>query len=144
MQTLGFNYRLTDFQAALGMSQLKRANEGLETRRQIAQEYHGAFEWKEFILGQSGFVNGHAYHLYVIEVSNRLGLYNYLRNHNIYAQIHYIPCHLMPYYSRQGWKPGDLPVSETYYNRCISLPMYPSLESDQMNHVIRTVSDYYE
>jgi hypothetical protein len=144
MQTLGFNYRLTDFQAALGTSQLKRANEGLEKRRQIAQQYLRSFEGKEYILGQSGIVDGHAYHLYIIEASNRLGLYNYLRNHHIYAQIHYVPCHLMPYYARQGWKPGDLPVSETYYNRCISLPMYPSLESDQMNHVIRTVSDYYE
>ena len=59
------------------------------------------------IIGQSGVIEGHAYHLYIIEVEDRLGLYNYLRKNNILAQIHYIPCHLMPYYRQFGWKEGD-------------------------------------
>ena len=104
MQDLGYNYRLTDFQAALGLSQLQRADEGLERRREIARKYDEAFRGKSFIKGQSGVVEGHAYHLYVIEVEDRLELYNYLREHNIFAQIHYIPCHLMPYYRSLGWK----------------------------------------
>ena len=111
MQELGFNYRLTDFQAALGLSQLKRADEGLQRRREIAQTYYEAFKNKSFIKGQSGVVEGHAYHLYIIEVENRLELYNYLRTKNIFAQIHYIPCHLMPYYRQFGWKAGDMPNS---------------------------------
>ncbi|MFT6214862.1 MAG: dTDP-4-amino-4,6-dideoxygalactose transaminase, partial [Roseivirga sp.] len=82
MQTLGYNYRLTDFQAALGLSQLKRADSGLERRKEIANRYFEAFNDKSFIKGQSGVVEGHAYHLYVIEVEDRLGLYNFLRSKN--------------------------------------------------------------
>ncbi len=102
MQDLGYNYRLTDFQAALGSSQLKRADEGIKKRRALAAKYKNAFENKNFIKGQSGVIEGHAYHLYILEVENRLGLYNYLRENKIFAQIHYIPCHLMPYYRRFG------------------------------------------
>jgi dTDP-4-amino-4,6-dideoxygalactose transaminase len=114
MQTLGYNYRLTDFQAALGISQLKRADDGLKRRREIAEKYNIAFKNCDFIKSQSGAIEGHAYHLYVIETENRLGLYNYLKENKIYAQIHYIPCHLMPYYREFGWKEGDMPFAESY------------------------------
>ena len=144
MQTLGFNYRITDFQAALGSSQLKRADEGLERRKSIAATYASSFEGKDFIKGQSGSVPGHAYHLYVIEVEDRLGLYNYLRTHKIFAQIHYIPCHLMPYYREFGWKEGDFPKSENYYKGCISLPMYPTLSDEEQQFVIQTIIDFYK
>ena len=144
MQTLGYNYRITDFQAALGSSQLQRADEGLLRRKSIAAEYARSFEGKEFIRGQSGYVDGHAYHLYVIEVDNRLGLYNYLRAHKIFAQIHYIPCHLMPYYRQFGWKEGDMPMSENYYRGCISLPMYPTLSDEEQQFVIQTITEFYK
>lgn len=143
MQTLGFNYRLTDFQAALGLSQLKRADDGLARRRAIAVQYEKAFTGLSFLKGQSGVVEGHAYHLYVIEVEDRLGLYNYLRTQNIFAQIHYIPCHLMPYYRQFGWKEGDKPHAEHYYKHCISLPMYPTLTDEELQFVIDTVIQYY-
>ena len=143
MQELGFNYRLTDFQAALGLSQLKRANEGIVRRRNIAQKYEEAFKGKSFIKGQSGVVEGHAYHLYILEVADRLGLYNYLRTQNIFAQIHYIPCHLMPYYRQMGWKDGDMPKAENYYKHCISLPMYPTLTEEEQQFVIDKVVSFY-
>ena len=143
MQTLGYNYRFTDFQAALGISQLSRANEGLEIRKAIAKKYEISFENQNFIKGQSGFLEGHAYHLYVIEVENRLGLYNYLREHKVFAQIHYIPCHLMPYYKELGWKEGDFPEVENYYKNCISLPIYPTLTNDEQEFVIQTIKNYY-
>lgn len=144
MQDLGYNYRITDFQCALGQSQLQRADEGVKRRREIAETYFNAFIGKSFIKGQSGVVEGHAYHLYVIEVDDRLGLYNYLREHNIYAQIHYIPCHLMPYYRQYGWKEGDMANAENYYQHCISLPMYPTLSDEQIEFVIRTVLSFYK
>lgn len=144
MQALGFNYRFTDFQAAIGLSQLKRAGEGLSRRREIAKMYNDAFENEEFIFGQSGYLNSNAYHLYVIEVKDRLRLYNYLKNKNILTQIHYIPCHLMPYYRKFGWKEGDLPKSEEYYRNCLSIPMYPSLSDDDVNFVINTIKNFYE
>ncbi|WP_250131152.1 UDP-4-amino-4,6-dideoxy-N-acetyl-beta-L-altrosamine transaminase [Cloacibacterium caeni] len=143
MQELGFNYRLTDFQAALGLSQLKRADEGLQRRREIAKTYYEAFKNKSFIKGQSGVVEGHAYHLYIIEVENRLELYNYLRTKNIFAQIHYIPCHLMPYYREFGWKEGDMPKAEKYYKHCISLPMYPNLTKQEQEFVIENIIKFY-
>ena len=144
MQNLGFNYRLTDFQAALGLSQLTRAYEGLAKRKSIALNYYNAFKDKSFIKGQSGYLEGHAYHLYVIEVERRLELYNYLKENNIYAQIHYIPCHLMPYYKSLGWKEGDFLDSENYYKQCLSLPIYPSLHDEEQNHVINTISKFYK
>ena len=144
MQTLGFNYRITDFQAALGTSQLQRADEGMKKRRTIASIYNEAFNGLSFIKSQSGVVEGHAYHLYIIEVENRLGLYNYLRENKVFAQIHYIPCHLMPYYRQLGWKEGDFPVAESYYKGCISLPMYPNLSNEELNFVIKKIISYYE
>lgn len=143
MQTLGYNYRITDFQAALGTSQLERADEGVQRRRQIAKRYEDAFKGLSFIKGQSGAVEGHAYHLYVIEAEDRLGLYNHLRTEKVFAQIHYIPCHLMPYYRELGWKEGDRPKSEEYYRHCISLPMYPTLTDDEQQFVIDTIKSYY-
>ncbi len=143
MQDLGYNYRITDFQAALGLSQLQRADEGISKRKKIAKNYEEAFNGKTFIKSQSGVIDGHAYHLYILEVEDRLGLYNYLRTQNIFAQIHYIPCHLMPYYRQFGWKEGDMPNAETYYKHCISLPMYPTLTDEQQDFVIKSVLNYY-
>lgn len=143
MQDLGYNYRMTDFQAALGNSQLQRADNGLIRRKEIAKVYQRAFADRSFIKGQSGVINGHAYHLYILEVSDRLGLYNYLRTQQIYAQIHYIPCHLMPYYRQFGWKEGDLPASEQYYTCCISLPMYPTLLESQQLYIIDHILKFY-
>ncbi|NLU94407.1 UDP-4-amino-4,6-dideoxy-N-acetyl-beta-L-altrosamine transaminase [Chitinophaga sp. Ak27] len=146
MQELGFNYRLTDFQAALGLSQLKRADMGLKRRLEIAKNYDNAFQHHPKVksqgiqLTENNFEN--AYHLYVIEVNDRLGLYNYLRTKNIFAQVHYFPTHLMPYYRQFGWKPGDFPVAENYYSRCLSLPMYPSLSDEQQSYVINEINNY--
>lgn len=142
MQSLGYNYRITDFQSALGISQLKRAASGLERRKVIAHKYNQAFADNSKIIGQSGVVEGHAYHLYVIEVEDRLGLYNFLRESHIYAQIHYIPCHLMPYYQQFGWKEGDMPDAEHYYKHCISLPMYPTLTDEEQTFVIERIIDF--
>lgn len=148
MQELGYNYRLTDIQAALGLSQLARAEEGLQKRREIALRYDIAFEDCSPVKSQlnelKNHASGHAYHLYVAQVEDRLGLYNFLRENKIYCQIHYIPTHLMPYYQKQGWKPGDFPIAETYYKRCISLPMYPALTLDEQQFVIDKIKSYYD
>jgi len=143
MQELGYNYRLTDFQAALGISQLKRANDGLKRRKEIASIYYNAFKDKNFVKGQSGIVDGHAYHLYILEVEDRSGLYNYLKEHNVFTQTHYIPVHLMPYYRQFGWKIGDMPNAENYYRQCLSLPMYPSLSEEEQQFVIQIINEYY-
>ena len=143
MQELGYNYRLTDFQAALGLSQLNRANNGIIRRKEIANNYYNAFHNSKFIKRQSGIIDGHAYHLYVIEVENRTGLINYLRDLNIFAQVHYIPMHLMPYYQNLGYKKGDFPNVENYYKHCLSLPMYPTLTDEEQWHVIDKINVFY-
>lgn len=154
MQSLGYNYRISDINCALGLSQLQRANEGLQKRKAIASRYYQAFhnipqitdrnyESAKNQEGETIHQHGHAHHLYVIEVPNRLELYNHLRENNIYAQIHYIPCHLMPYYRDQGWKEGDLPQSESYYSACISLPMYPTLSLKEQDFVIDTIINFF-
>jgi dTDP-4-amino-4,6-dideoxygalactose transaminase len=143
MQDLGYNYRLTDFQAALGLSQLGRADEGLLRRKEIAKKYESEFKSLSFIKHQSGIIDGHAYHLYIIEVERRVELVNYLREKNIFVQVHYIPSHLMPYYKQYGWKSGDLPFAEKYYSGCLSLPMYPSLSDLEQEFVIDQIRNFY-
>lgn len=142
MQELGYNYRITDFQAALGTSQLKRADAGLARRREIAQTYFDAFKTNEHIKGQSGVVEGHAYHLYIIEVANRKELYDHLRSKDIFCQVHYIPVHTLPYYKNLGWKQGDFVNAETYYQGCLSLPMYPTLTKEEQTFVIDTINSF--
>ncbi len=144
MQELGFNYRLTDFQAALGSSQLKRAESGLLRRREIADKYNEAFKNSNVIIQNPELTIGHAYHLYIIQVEDRLGLYNHLRENNIFAQVHYIPVHLQPYYQQFGWKKGDFSNAENYYNQCLSLPMYPTLTGPEQDYVIEKVNKFYK
>jgi UDP-4-amino-4,6-dideoxy-N-acetyl-beta-L-altrosamine transaminase len=144
MLDLGYNYRLTDFQAALGISQLQRADCGLEKRRAIAQKYFDALGNHTGVLHQSGVVPGHAYHLYVVGVTDRWGLYEHLRANQIFAQVHYIPVHIMPYYQQFGYKPGDFPVAEKYYESCLSLPMFPSLTDEQHDFVIEKVLEFLD
>jgi UDP-4-amino-4,6-dideoxy-N-acetyl-beta-L-altrosamine transaminase len=145
MQELSHNFRLTDFQAALGISQLKRAAENLAIRNQLALNYDNAFENLDLIRTPERIKgNYHAFHLYVIRAAERKKLYDYLVSKGIFAQIHYIPVHLMPYYRNLGWKKGDFPVAEKYYEECISLPLYPTLSSDEQQYVIDTVFSFYK
>ncbi len=143
MQDLGFNYRLTDFQASLGVTQLERADKGLERRQQIAKKYDEAFAGIEAIKTPKRTDDiYHAFHLYIIQVPDRKGLYDYLHENGVYAQVHYVPLHLMPYYKELGNKEGDLPVVEEYYQHCLSLPMYPTLTDDEQEYVIQKIMDF--
>ena len=144
MQELGYNYRITDFQAALALSQLKRADAGLKRRQEIADRYTEAFKKAGIV---TPFVNEgsqHAWHLYVIQIENRKALYDDLRTKNIFCQVHYIPVHLMPYYRQFGWNKGDFPLAESYYDQCLSLPMYPALTNEQQDFVIQSILDFLQ
>jgi UDP-4-amino-4,6-dideoxy-N-acetyl-beta-L-altrosamine transaminase len=141
MQTLGYNYRMPDMLTALGISQLQRANGGLARRRQIAARYDEAFAALP-AMQPLGTAPGHAYHLYVIQVADRKGLYDFLRSKQIFAQVHYIPVHTMPYYQQLGWKKGDFPNAEAYYDRCLSIPMFPSLTDEQQGYIISCIQEF--
>ncbi len=141
MQHLGFNYRITDIQAALANSQLQRADEGIKKRHEIAAYYDEKFNVPGIKKQNNGKVFN-AFHLYVIEVADRKGLYEHLKSAGIFAQIHYVPVHLMPYYRQFGWKEGDFPNAENYYKHCISLPMYPTLSREEQDYVIAKVLEF--
>lgn len=145
MQELGYNYRITEFQAALASSQLKRLDWSVEQRNEIAKRYDEAFSKLPLLTPYREKDILHAFHLYVIEVqpSERKALYDYLREHKIFSQVLYIPAHTMPYYRSLGWKDGDCPVSEDYYSRCLALPMYPSLRNEEQQYVIDTIINFY-
>ncbi len=141
MQDLGFNYRLTDFQAALGITQLAKNPQGVIRRNEIAEKYKTAFEGK--IKFQSlAAVTFNAHHLFVIEVENRKRLYDYLQSNDILAQIHYIPVHKLPYYQQIGYEDANLSNAEMYYEKCISIPMYPNLTNEEIDFVIEKVLEY--
>lgn len=142
MQTLGYNYRLTDMQAALGLTQLAKNVQGVTRRNEIADTYKKAFQNTKikFQSLPEGTLNAH--HLFVIEVEKKKELYDYLRTHNIFSQIHYIPLHTLPYYKEIGYGDADLKNAERYYADCISLPMYPSLMDEEQDFVIEKVINF--
>lgn len=141
MQELGYNYRLSDIQSALGITQLAKNKAGVERRNVISNNYKKAFNGKvKFQNLQEGALNAH--HLFVIEVEDRKGLYDFLRSHKIYSQIHYIPVHTLPYYKEIGYDNAGLNNAENYYSKCISLPMYPTLTDEQQAFVIEKVLSY--
>ncbi|UYZ64517.1 UDP-4-amino-4,6-dideoxy-N-acetyl-beta-L-altrosamine transaminase [Hymenobacter weizhouensis] len=140
MQELGYNYRLPDMLCALGISQLRRADEGLARRRELAVRYDAAFEELPAVQPLTG-APGHAYHLYVIQVPRRKELYDALRERQILTQVHYIPVHTMPYYQSLGWQRGDFPLAEEYYAHCLSIPLYPSLTDEQQQYVIGCIRE---
>ncbi len=138
MQELGYNYRLTDIQSALGITQLAKNGRGVLRRNEIASRYKNAFKGivKYQDLPNLAF---NAHHLFIVEVADRKGLYDFLRENCIYAQIHYIPIHTLPYYREIGYGNADLSNAESYYDRCISLPMYPTLTNEEQDYVIEKI-----
>ncbi len=139
MVDLGFNYRITDFQCALGRSQLRKLPAWLRRRREIAARYDAAFSRNPSILPLAVRPDAcHAYHLYVIRVSgDRQRICQKLRERAIGANVHYIPVHLHPYYRRQfGTGPGLCPVAEEAYQQILSLPLFPRMSDADADRVI--------
>jgi len=141
MRMLGFNYRITDFQCALGFSQLNHLSEWVARRRLIAAQYRSAFGDAPWIRCQrepDGFES--SYHLMVIQVEKRDAFYKRLREKGFGVQVHYIPVHLQPYYQQQfGWRADDLPRATAYYQKAISLPLFPTLTDEEVGSVIAAV-----
>jgi perosamine synthetase len=147
MVDLGFNYRLTDLQCALGISQLERLDEWIARRRAIARRYDEAFAGMDAVspLATRPEVE-HAYHLYVVRISterlraDRAAVFAALRAENIGVNVHYIPVHLHPYYrERFGTRPGDCPVAEAAYQQILSLPMFPRMSDGDVDDVAAAV-----
>jgi len=144
---VGFNYRITDFQCALGISQLRRLDAMVCRRRDLVRRYNESFGSLPEIRTPSERESTEAsYHLYVIRVpaSQRNSLFSYLRRKEIHAQVNYIPTHLFSYYQRElGYRDGDLPVAEKFFRECLSLPLYPALSDADQDRVIAAVREFF-
>ncbi len=146
MQFLGFNYRLTEIQSALGLSQLSRVDEFVEKRRELAERYSDFFENMSDKVETIPETENefHSYHLYVIKLKNpkqRQTVFENLAKRGIYCQIHYIPIYWHPFYRQSGYLNVKLDQTERFYECIISLPMYPSITDDEFDYVLESLKE---
>ena len=143
---LGFNYRMTDVEAALGLSQLKKLPGFLEKRNTLAAHYDERFASKENISPLKQSNNRYSsYHLYVVRASGltrkeHAFVVEQLRDKGVFAHLHYIPIHCQPYYKNLGFNIGDFPNAESYYEQAITLPLFPELTREQIDLIVDTLS----
>lgn len=145
---IGYNYRMTDFQAALGVSQLNRLDQIIEKRQQIASRYDALLGELPVKLVQrpENQTDRSGMHLYVIRLDfdraseAHLPLFKFMREQGIGVNLHYIPIHTQPYYRAQGFGDGDFPEAEDYYHSAMSLPLYPELTNEQQDEVVTVLS----
>lgn len=149
VQELGFNYRITDIQCALGLAQMKRLESFVARRREIAEQYTRAFSSLPGVkLPKETAGTRSSYHLYVLQLPveqlkhGRKGIYDALQSRKLGVNVHYIPVHLHPYYRlRFGHRSGEYPVAERYYDCAISIPLYPKMTDEDVRYVIASVCD---
>ncbi len=150
MQTLGFNYRLTDLQCALGLSQIQKLPHFLNKRRSIAEKYHRMLQDLNEHLDcpNSDSLQDSGWHLFVIQVKQgpitRKACFEYLQSKGIHVQVHYLPVYLHPYYQNLGYAKGLCPEAEQFYNRIISLPIYPDMTDDQIQYVSDQLHAFFQ
>lgn len=146
-QALGFNYRMTDIQAALGRSQVTRLQAFVEKRHALAQQYRQKLRDLPLQLPETLPGNYSAYHLYVVRLKlahisrTHRQVFEELRRRGIGVNLHYMPVYLQPYYRKLGFASGLCPEAERYANEAITLPLYPGLKSEQQQHVIQTLKE---
>ncbi|MGH8239595.1 MAG: DegT/DnrJ/EryC1/StrS family aminotransferase, partial [Steroidobacteraceae bacterium] len=146
-QLLGFNYRMTELQAALGTSQLSRM-ETMQARRQaLAERYDALLEALPLLRPARVADRRSSFHLYVVEIDEtrtakwRGEVFQRLRDQGIGVNVHYIPIHTQPFYARLGFRRGDFPASERYYDRALSLPLFPALTDSQQDTVVAALAE---
>jgi len=135
---LGYNYRITDIQAALGVSQMHRIDEFVDRRNELAKRYMRLLEDVPVCWQTVAEDIYSAYHLFVVELQRdeRSRVFAGMRDAGVGVNVHYIPVHLQPYYRRLGFRKGDFPVAEDYYSRAMTLPLYPKMEDEALEVVV--------
>ena len=140
-QELGLNYRLTDLQSILGISQLKRLDEFVEKRRILAKRYNDLLEDFDLVKPLQNDKCESSWHLYVILIEERKKIFEALRAKNIGVQVHYIPIYKQPFYQTMGFNNLDYPIMEAYYQKALSLPLYPDLTFEEQDYVIACLKE---
>ena len=140
MHSLGFNYRMPDILAALGSTQLKKLEKSVKRRNEIASIYDQCLPKDLLFPNEDDRLS--AYHLYVIRTPQRKELYDFLREKEIFCQVHYLPVYWHPFYQERGFKEGLCPVAEDHYRQCLSLPMYPTLTDQEVQFVIDNILNF--
>ena len=144
--SLGYNYRLSDLQAALGLSQLERLNNFVEIRNELALEYHKLLKGGPLKLQKITDECISSYHLFVLQIQDesisRDKLYEYLKSNDIGCQVHYIPVHLHPFFKSKGFKENDFPNAENYFKKCLSIPLHQGLSKDDIRFVCSKIEDF--
>lgn len=144
-QTLGYNYRITDFQCALGISQMDKLDRFVEARRKIADTYDKAFkDCRNIITPYQLDGCNNSYHLYVIKVNNRREFFDKMRAAGIGVNVHYIPVYTQPYYRSNGYQDVMCRNAEEYYDKAVSLPIYPELSAEEQQYVIDKAIEFAE
>jgi UDP-4-amino-4,6-dideoxy-N-acetyl-beta-L-altrosamine transaminase len=141
MLDLGYNYRITDFQCALGISQLNKLDRFAKRRKEIVKRYNEAFSELPITVQSTPQWSEPTRHLYTIRVDNRRKVFDELVSANIGVNVHYLPVYLLPYYQGLGYKRGLCPNAEEAYNRMISLPLHPQVSNEQLEYVINAVRE---
>lgn len=140
---LGYNYRLTDIQAALGLTQLKSIEKFIHRRRYLVNRYHESLRDLPLQLPSLVHLHHSSWHLYVIQTEERAKLFDQLRQAKIGVNVHYIPVHMQPYYQKMGFKAGDFPNAENYYARAITLPLYYNLSDENQDYIVKTLRAFF-
>jgi perosamine synthetase len=140
MRELGYNYRMTDFQAALGISQMAKLDKFKTRRRAIVDYYNKKLELPHLVEREYSTA---CFHLYPVLVENRDDFFTKAHDLSLGVQVHYIPVHTQPYYRQFGYNWGDYPKAEEYYKHTVSLPLYPALTDDDLDEIIRRIKSFY-
>lgn len=143
MHSLGYNYRMSDINAALGVSQLKSIKQNIEKRNSIATAYSEAFRDLPITLPHIAENSTHAFHLYVIQSKMRDELFQFLKERNIYCQVHYIPVYRHPYYQQSGHDDVHCENTEQYFSKCLSIPMFPTLSEQEFDFIVDSINKFH-
>ena len=146
---LGYNYRMTDIQAALGASQIKRLDQFVNRRREIVKGYRKAFDGLDVGLPEESYDDFSSWHLFVLQIDfekikkSKIDFFKFMHSKGIGVNLHYMPIPMQPYYQKLGFKVENFPAALAYYKNAVTIPMYPKMKDEDINYVVKTIKEAF-